>query len=188
MNTYPDFRPISGEVFATEEQTCPACDHHEVDTEETATTFPYGDGDDAVELEVTLPVHTCRQCGFQFTDEEAERRRHDAICKHRRLMTPKRIRAIRGEFTQRQFSQLTGLGEATIGRWERGELIQSDANDRLLFLLTYSDNIDRLRNRDTEVDPAVGAHAFAQRLRFPSFRALRNPAKELLKEAEDFVL
>ena len=37
------------------------------------------------------------------------------------------------------------LGIATVSRWERGVLIQNEANDRFLRLLQFPDNVDRLR-------------------------------------------
>jgi transcriptional regulator with XRE-family HTH domain len=66
-------------------------------------------------------------------------------------MTPAEIRAIRreaGALSRAQFARITRLGEATIGRWERGELIQNRANDQLLYLLTFPENVTRLRNRE----------------------------------------
>ena len=41
------------------------------------------------------------------------------------------------------FSRLTGLGEATLNRWENGILIQNAANDRYLRLLKDANNVPR---------------------------------------------
>lgn len=68
---------------------------------------------------------------------EAARIRHEAICRRLDLMTPERIKSIRErlEMTQKQFSDLTGIGEATLSRWERGRLLQCRAYDNFLRLL-----------------------------------------------------
>jgi putative zinc finger/helix-turn-helix YgiT family protein len=62
---------------------------------------------------------------------------HKAICKVLGLLTPDEIRAVRDRLamSQVEFSKLTGFGEATISRWERGRLLQNRANDRYLRLL-----------------------------------------------------
>ena len=44
--------------------------------------FKYGSGPKAVEVIVSVPVHTCVSCSFQFTDYEAEEFRHEAVCQH----------------------------------------------------------------------------------------------------------
>ena len=59
------------------------------------------------------------------------------------------IKALREKLglSRTEFARLTRLGEATIARWERGELIQNAGNDSLLRLLQYEDNVRRLRRR-----------------------------------------
>ena len=46
--------------------------------------------------------------------------------------------------TRAAFAAMTGLGEATLGRWETGAGIQSYANDRYLRLLAQTDGMSRL--------------------------------------------
>jgi DNA-binding transcriptional regulator YiaG len=76
-------------------------------------------------------------------------------------MTPAEVRAVRqkaGSLSRAEFARITRLGEATIGRWERGELIQNAANDQLLYLLTFPENVVRLRDRIEKPNPvALGA-------------------------------
>ncbi len=138
--------PLIGELHCQ----CPSCGHASIETEEIERTFLYGTGDQAVELSAIVPLRRCRQCGFEFLDAEAEERQSEAVCRHLEVMTPTEIRAIRqkaGGLSRAEFARITRLGEATIGRWERGELIQNAANDQLLYLLTFPDNLIRLRNR-----------------------------------------
>ena len=100
----------------------------------------------AVELNVTLPVRICKSCGFEFLDHEAETLQHEAICEHLGVLTPKEIEGVRKMhgMSRARFSAVTGLGEATLNRWENAILIQNTANDRYLRLLALPDNIRRL--------------------------------------------
>ena len=45
-----------------------------------------------------------------------------------------------------EFARLSGLGEATLARWENGSVTQSRANDRYLRLLAQPGGIDRLHS------------------------------------------
>jgi DNA-binding transcriptional regulator YiaG len=103
----------------------------------TRHTFDYGSGESAVELSVEVPVHRCDGCDFEFTDEIAERLRHEAVCDHLGVLSPAQIRRIRERhgMTRAQFARVTGLGEASLNRWENGLNIQTHANDRYLRLL-----------------------------------------------------
>ncbi len=113
----------------------------------TPHRFRYGVGPHAVEIEVTLPVRQCLACGFSFLDKEGEEKQHEAVCKHLGVMPPARIRQLRHSLglSRAELARLTGLGEATISRWERGALIQNEANDRFLKLLAHKENVKRLK-------------------------------------------
>jgi putative zinc finger/helix-turn-helix YgiT family protein len=138
-----------------ETPVCPECGHSEMDTRWEDCPFTYGSGADAVEIPVRLPVRKCRKCGFEFFDEEAEDLSHEAVCRYLGRLTPKEIKALRAKygFSRADLARLTGLGEATIARWERGELIQNAGYDSLLWLLRYQENVDRLRMRTNSEDP-----------------------------------
>jgi putative zinc finger/helix-turn-helix YgiT family protein len=84
-----------------------------------------------------VPFEWCPHCGERFGGPEAAAVRHRAICKALGLLTPEEIRGIRDRLgmTQAEISKLTGIGEATISRWERGRLLQNRANDRYLRLV-----------------------------------------------------
>ena len=87
--------------------------------------------------------------GFQFTAYVAEQLRHEAVCHHLGLMTPNEVKNLRQKYTysQSEFSRVTRIGEASLSRWETGQLTQNAAYDQLLYLLTFSDNLERLRER-----------------------------------------
>lgn len=160
------------EVTRRSDLSCPACGADAVETIESEHQFTYGDGDRAVELKAVIPVRRCMKCRYEFLDFEAEDRQHDAVCRHLEVMTPSEVRTVRqqcGGMSRTEFARITRLGEATIGRWERGELIQNAAYDQFLYLLQYPENVERLRERFD------GSHATCTRTRGPlqqgNFRA-----------------
>ena len=101
---------------------------------------------------MTLPVHVCPSCGFECLDHEGQTLQHEAVCAHLGRLSPNDVRGIRKKYgmSRDAFSKVTGLGEATLNRWENGNLIQSPANDRYLRLLYVPDNLRRLQRLDAE--------------------------------------
>jgi DNA-binding transcriptional regulator YiaG len=145
--------------FASEPLRCASCGASSVGTEMVVEEFAYGIGEDSVQLRATVPMRTCRECGFQFTDHHAEDARHDAVCRHLGVMTPREVEAVRTRLgmTRAAFAEITRLGEASLARWEKGLLIQNPANDQLLYLLRFPENVERLRSRPTAGDVAARA-------------------------------
>lgn len=167
---------------------CPECGGQNVHTELIDHRFSYGNGDSAVGLVARVPLRKCRDCQAEYLDSEAEDLMHEAVCRHLGVMTPAEVRSVRqqcGGLPRTEFARITGLGEATIGRWERGELIQNTANDQLLYLLTFPENVIRLRaraRRTSDANRSGGSSAGPQ----PQFRVLAVTA-ELTEQAQSFV-
>lgn len=132
------------------EETCVNCGSSQVTKEWKRQTFQYGADDASVELAAEMPVYTCLSCGYQFAGPEAEDARHEAVCRHLGVLTPREIMAIRehGGLTRSQFTELTRIGIASLKRWEAGALVQNAANDELVYLMVFPDNVVRLRERD----------------------------------------
>ena len=126
---------------------CPQCGSA-VDTEMYEHTFRYGHGDAAADIAVVLPLRRCARCEFEYLDHEGERAKHEALCRHLGVLTPDEIRGMRERrgLTRVQFAELTGLGVASLNRWENGSSVQSVANDRYLRLLAMGDGLTRLRS------------------------------------------
>ena len=126
-------------------RTCPQCGSDAVSTSHIRHVFTYGSADLTVEQ---LPVRRCDSCAFEYLDEEAERLEHEAICSHFGVLAPAEIRRIRERYgmTRKAFALVTGLGEASLNRWENGIRIQTHANDRYLRLLARPENMVQLRN------------------------------------------
>jgi len=125
---------------------CPVCEQYNVQTSIENDTFTY----DAVELTVSIPVRTCNDCGFRFTDEIAEEVEHEAICQYLGVMIPKEIGAIRKQLSWTEFSEITSLDEVSLARWENGELIQNPVIDKFLYLLKFPENLERLKIKNAD--------------------------------------
>ena len=141
-----------GDVEATGTTACPECDGA-VETVQHKDVFSYGEGESVVEIPVVLPVRHCRECGLEFLDHEAERIKHEALCRHFGVLTPWEIRDIRERsgLNQSAFAKLTGLGSATLSRWETGTMIQTVANDRYLRVLAAPGGMALLRSVEREL-------------------------------------
>ncbi len=139
---------------------CPMCEGP-ADTHWCSHKFTYGPGDDAVELTADLPVGRCEACDFEFLDSEGEKCKTEAVCKHLGVLSPWDIKAIRRRYdmSRAEFARLSGLGEATLARWEKGILTQNRANDRYLRLIAQRDGMDRLRAIAVEPNDVTDAAA-----------------------------
>ena len=122
--------------------TCPDCGGHSFTTALHNDVFEYGSGDSPATLHARVPVHCCDSCDFEFLGPEGRLIKHEAVCRHLGLLTPTEIQSIREShgMSRAAFAEITGFGEATLNRWERGAVIQNRANDRFLRLVE-SDNI-----------------------------------------------
>ena len=170
---------------------CPSCGSKNVSSATEVEHFQYGDKENAAMLSASIRVHHCASCDLTFTTEETSERRHEAVCHHLGVLTPTEILEIRERYTlsQAEFSELSKIGRASLARWESGALIQNPANDNLLYLLTFQDNVARLRDRARHRN-TNSAKSVPNVIHFrPKFRALPDSEAERLKsEAERFQL
>ncbi len=118
---------------------CPNCGHSPLREETITDRFEYRpDGEEPLTVEIhDVPVEVCPKCGEKYLGPAAVRVQHAAVCRALGLLTPEEIQAIRERLgpTQAEFARLTGIGEATISRWERGRILPNRAMDRYLRLL-----------------------------------------------------
>ena len=167
------------------EPACPMCGDIGITTSWNRHAFDYGTGDTSVELTVSIPVRRCDACEFEYLDEAAERLKHEAVCRHLGVLPPAEIRRIREDLrmTRARFAQVTGLGEASLNRWENGLTVQTHANDRYLRLLACPGIMRRLQELvaiETPSQPVVAPVGHR-------FRTLE-VTDALLKEQESFRL
>jgi putative zinc finger/helix-turn-helix YgiT family protein len=108
--------------------------------------FPYGVGENQVILTARVPVIRCDACDTQYTDSAAEGIRHAEVCRHLGRLAPDAVRAIRERYglSQQEWATQTGLGIASVKRWETGNLIQNEATDRYLRLLVNPDTFAKV--------------------------------------------
>jgi putative zinc finger/helix-turn-helix YgiT family protein len=117
---------------------CSMCGHSPLEPKLIDKTFEYGEDDDAFIVTAhQVPVEVCPNCGEYCSGPAAARVEHDAICQALGLMTPTEIKALREQlgWSQQYLADLTGLGIATVSRWERGRLLQSRSNNKVLLAL-----------------------------------------------------
>ena len=101
-----------------------------------------------MELSVDLPVRHCSDCDFQFVDSEGEDIQQAAVCQHLGVLPPQAIVEIRKKhvLSRAAFAEITGLGEASLSRWEKGINIQNPGNDRYIRLLKHSEVMVKLQD------------------------------------------
>ncbi len=179
-----DETPQTPMCSASRHRRCPICDG-KAETHWCQHDFLYGVGDDAVELRAELPFGRCDACDFEFLDHDGERRKHEAVCKHLDILSPWEIKDIRlrHKMSRAEFARISGLGEATLARWERGHVTQNRANDHYLRLIAQPGGIDRLLAATQTANSSV-TRANSPEDRFPAIRI----TNELRAEQQSFRL
>ena len=165
--------------------SCPMCGGEDIRTTMTSHEFDYGSGDSSVKLLARVPARQCESCSFEFLDDEAERLKHMAVCNHLGVLSPDQIRKIRENhgMTRAAFADATGLGEASLNRWENGLSVQTHANDRFLRLLAHPETMRRLLwLKRFRCSATHAAHSLTKRFRTVTV------TKSLLKEQAEFCL
>ena len=139
------------------DRACPVCGSMNIDTHWRHDDYTYGSGESAVTLPVHLPVRNCNSCAFEYLDHEAESLYHNAVCQHLGVLNPKEVRDIRYRLgmSRASFANITGLGAATLARWENGSVIQNRANDRYLRLLATPGIIGQLKRLVDDLEARV---------------------------------
>ena len=115
-----------------------ACSHRTLEPRVIRDEFDYGPDDDRVKIVIeAVQVLACAACGEIFYGPEAEHAQQLGIRKAYHLLLPEEIKAVREQLgkTQEEFAELTGIGVATLSRWERGRLIQTRTLDNYLRIL-----------------------------------------------------
>src|SRR5260370_458597 len=104
--------------------SCPSCRESEVSTTMERDQFVFRSGGISYNVSADVPVHSCPACGESFVSEIGETARHAAICHAMRRLTPQEIYSLRARLclSRKSFAELSGIGEASLARWESGEL------------------------------------------------------------------
>jgi putative zinc finger/helix-turn-helix YgiT family protein len=184
-------KQLTGAQVPMEDFECPSCGSHDVASSNESETFEYGEKN-PVKLTVELTVHSCGNCGMSYTTEDASDIRHNEVCRYLGVLSPTEIRSVRERhgLSQAQFAEITKLGKASLARWEGGQLIQTQANDNLLFLLTFSENLRRLQERTERKEAQATKQQSGNVLPFrPKLRAISSSEFNSVRaEGEKFEL
>ncbi len=165
--------------------TCPLCENVGIATTIQPHTFDYGTGELKVQLTVDAHVRRCSSCDFEYFDHVTENLKQEAICQYLGVLSPNEIRRIRQKcrMSRPKFAQVTGLGEASLNRWENGLNIQSLAYDRYLRLLAIPETMRTLEQVVNEIHGSVARVNLENRFRFVDEKDDR-----LLEEKNNFQL
>lgn len=117
--------------------TCVICGEDAARLELKVQEFGYLHNGETAILSAQVPVYSCAACGAEYLALGAEDVQHEAVCHFLGRLSPAEIKGLRQELglTQAQLANMTGIGVASIKRWEAGNIIQSLANDRQLRAL-----------------------------------------------------
>ena len=168
-----------------QELTCPLCGNTDITKSWKPDVFNYGSGESMVKLTVDVPVRRCEACDFEYLDDEAERLKHEVVCRYLGVLSPDKILRIRKGFgmTQLEFARVTGLGVASLNRWENGLTIQTHAYDRYLRLLAAHPK--NIRDIESFANPAPSTQFETTFVN--QFRVLK-VTQNLLQEQNSFQL
>ncbi len=116
---------------------CTLCDSKAATMSIKKQQFAYRDGAKEVLLVADVPVWSCGACGEEYTAEGAEEAQHSAVCHYLGRLAPEEIVALRKRLglTQAALAEKTGIGIASIKRWENGTVIQNASLDAQLRAL-----------------------------------------------------
>ncbi|HEY0929118.1 MAG TPA: hypothetical protein VGE27_04315 [Gemmatimonas sp.] len=151
---------------------CPLCEAR-ASSRWQSHSFEYLDGAKTVLLSADVPVYTCEECSYEFLDWRAEVAKHEAVCRYLCVLTPAEIKSGRKrhyEANRAMYAKLTGIGEASIARYESGSQIQTRAIDRLMRLSFDPHNVRALLKL-SRLDP----QSRVETRRRAVTRALENP-------------
>lgn len=182
----------SKNLVIEEHNKCPVCDSSEITHDiikEKIKTFDRNSNE--IEVPVELNLNICQSCGFQYTTDNEAELKHEAICHHLGLLSPKEILDVRGTYnlSQNDFSTISGVGKASLARWERGALMQNYANDNLLYLLKFEENLKRLKARADVIQGRLqGDRVVHVDFSKPRLRIVNPEDTKLKKQANKFQL
>lgn len=115
-------------------QACAICGSGNATTTMIDHEFDFKVGNKMEVLSALVPVVECSECEEAYLAPGAEEIKHEAVCGFLGRLTPKAIVELRDQLgmSQAQLAKKTGIGVASIKRWETGIVIQGAALDSQL--------------------------------------------------------
>jgi len=125
---------------STHAETCAICGSGNARSIMVHHEFEYKCGSRLEVLAVQVPIVECADCEEAYFGDGAEDLKHEAVCDFLERLTPSKIVKIREKLgmSQAQLAAHTGIGIASIKRWETGLVIQGAALDQKLRELERS--------------------------------------------------
>ena len=122
----------------SEIKKCPFCDAHGLTAVQKTKTFGYGVGEMQVAVRAQLPYLRCPNCDAEIETEETGRLAEDAGRRALGMMVGKDLKNFRNDvlgLSIRDMSRITGVGTASLIRWEKGKLRPNRSMDLLMMIL-----------------------------------------------------
>ena len=116
---------------------CPICQNGGLVRAQVERAFEYGVGDMRVPTSAPISVLLCDSCGSQIDTPETGRQMEDAGRRAVGMMVGDDFRSFREglSLSLREMSRMTGIGTATLSRWESGRLRPNRSLDLLMQIL-----------------------------------------------------
>lgn len=160
-------------LMTTQDLLCPMCEHDSLTPSTYSDTFQHRGADLVVE---GLECYVCDECGADPVFEDQIRRNHVRVVDARRradgLLTGREILDLRKSLglSQKDASEVFGGGANAFSKYERGEVAQSVAMDRLLRLVArYPLLLDDVRRHTGMIDETgIATGAVAEMINEPS--------------------
>lgn len=127
-----------------------------------------------------VPVLVCHSCGDRVIGDEGNQLIDTFLDQALGVISPEEIQAFLGKYrlTQKQASQITGLGEKNISRWASGRSRPSESVSNFLrLLLADEDAFERLRQKRFSEKPLRASYPEVE-------RAPDDEEKEVLKQVD----
>ncbi len=104
-----------------------------------------------------VPIVTCTECGFSFSDHRAEPIRHDAACAALGLLNPTEIKEVRAlyDLNRTDFATTFKISRASLERWENRKLMISEQSSMYLRALQDPAVGHRLANPEVNIEYAT---------------------------------
>jgi HTH-type transcriptional regulator / antitoxin MqsA len=142
--------------MATKTLTCPVCEEGQLHESRYEGDFKHG----GKTIHVTdLECYRCDTCGADPVLEDQIRNNHRRIADAKRrldgLMTGDEIKAIRESLglSQSEAAEIFGGGANAFSKYERGDVLQSKAMDKLLRIAARYPFLNGLLHEECELEP-----------------------------------
>lgn len=142
---------VEGKVEKFQEQsTCEVCESNDCWVDMRELGFDYRvSKTKSVSLVAMVRVHACANCGEELLDETAEDAKLEAVSDYLGVLSPASIKKVRTSLgmSRQKFAEVSGIGSASLARWELGNGYPNSAMSRYIELLRSPQIMGMVANR-----------------------------------------